>query len=1278
MNNARLAHRIRLSSTSALALSLAAGFSGAAQADSVYWSGGTNDWFVDSNWVWDGHTPNAGDTARIDAPGVVIDGAGANVGTLFLGLGGAADLTMEDDLTSDSVSLGWNSGSTGSATITGAGNDWTNSGAIYVGNGGDGVISILDGAAVTTGEMNIASGTTSTGTVNLQDNASLTTSGLLYVGFGGDASSGGHGYLNILSGSDVTSADSIIANGTNTIGEALVSGTGSTWTTTGGLLVGGGGMGTLDVINEGFVQSGTATIANLASASGSSVNVDGLGSQWLVRGDLYLGASGSGTLNVTVNANVDLGAAYLGYTAAGSGAIVVDNAILSIADRIGIGYNGTGSLTIRNGAFVRSDGAILGWNAASTGTATVTGAGSRWRNTGTLYVGNLGDGFLTIASNADVSSTDGYVGTEAGSDSELLVTGSGSGWTLSGAFFVGHNSGAEGTVTIANGGYVGSAQGILGDLAGSVGTMTVTGSRSMWAAVVDPAMLYSGDLNVGRHGTGHLSVVNSGAVYGNRLHIGNEVGSSGTVIVSGPGSTLALDDRLSIGIEGDGELTVANGATVRADRIVIADDAGSSGILNIGAAAGDAAATRGVIDTDTVIFGDGDGEIVFNHTATDYVFGADVTGTGMLSFLSGATELTGNYSGFTGDLSIDGGLVSINTDMRSAVVSVLDGELTVANGVTLSADRIVIADDAGSSGILNIGAAAGDAAATAGVIDTDTVIFGDGDGEIVFNHTATDYVFGADVTGTGTLSFLSGITELTGDYSAFTGGLSIEGGLVSVNTDTLSVVANVLDGATLGGTGTLGNVAVASGGTVAPGNSIGTISVGDITFASGSFYSVEVDDLGNSDLIDASGTATIDSGATVTVGPENGTDDGSTYTSGTVYTILSAAGGVNGSFGTLTDSFAFLDGRLTYDADNVFLTLLRNDIAFSSLAETRNQVAVGTALESLAIGDALYDAVVGLGAADVQGAFDDLSGDIHASTKGMLVDDSHYVRDAFNARLLGDSSQGHGFWTSAFGAWARSESDGNAGSLAHSTGGFAGGADTVLADEWRMGFAGAYSQTSFDEASRGASGTSDNASLGLYGGRSFGALDLRFGAAYTWHEISTERTVDAGSLDDRNEADYDARTAQLFGEASYDIDTSLGRISPFAGLAYVHLRTDGFTETGGVTAVSVEADSYDTTYGTLGLRGEAPLALGDTKAVLHGMVGWRHDFGDGLPDARLAFAGSDSFTVYGVPSARDVAVMEAGFSVPVSENALLGLSYAGQAGEGEWEQQVKGRLDVRF
>jgi len=168
MRSVRDARRIRLSSTSVLALCLACGLSEGARADSSFWIGGTNDWFLYSNLSLGSTSPDSGDTARIDSSGVVIDGASAAVGTLFLGLSSAADLTIEDDLASDSVSLGWNSGSTGTAIASGTGNVWTNTGAIYVGNGGGGVISILDGAAVSTGEMNIASGTTSTGTVTLQ------------------------------------------------------------------------------------------------------------------------------------------------------------------------------------------------------------------------------------------------------------------------------------------------------------------------------------------------------------------------------------------------------------------------------------------------------------------------------------------------------------------------------------------------------------------------------------------------------------------------------------------------------------------------------------------------------------------------------------------------------------------------------------------------------------------------------------------------------------------------------------------------------------------------------------------------------------------------------------------------------------------------------------------------------------------------------------------------------------------------------------------------------
>ncbi len=1206
----RYARLRRLSSTSILALSLGCGISSAARADSVYWSGtaGDNNWFNNVNWVWDGHTPGTGDDARIDATGVLLGGSAGHAGNLFVGLGSTADLTIQSDLTTGSASLGWSAGSQGTVSISGAGNIWNNSSSITVGNEGSGFINILDEAEVASGSFYIGGGPTGAGTVTLQDNSKLFATGYLYVGYGGGSVGGADGHLYIYSGSDATSVNGVIADGLNTTGAVLVDGAGSTWNNLSLLVVGGGGVGTLDITDGGYVHSGSATIANLATASGSIVRVMDAGSRWEIDNDLVVGGSTDGQLRITDGGVVEAASASLGYTGDGDGTIyisgtdsaftvandlnvgvdgfgrltienggyasagaiyagygaladsriTVSDSTLDVTNRIGIGYDGEGTMVIQSGGQVNSAGAILGWNATGDGRAAVTNAGSRWDNTGTLYVGNLGTGFLLVSDGGVVTSTDGYVGTENGSDSEATVTGAGSSWEMSGAFLVGHNTGSQGTVTVSAGGSISGLQGILGDLAGSVGTMTVTGAGSTWSALVDSSVLYSGDLNVGRFGTGYLTVTDGGSVVGNRLHIGNEAGSSGTVAVSGAGSNLTIAERLSVGIEGDGVLTVSNGATV-------------------------------------------------------------------------------------------------------------------------SADRIVIADDATSSGTLNIGAARGQTASAAGTINASTVVLGDGDGEIVFNHTGSSYAFASDVEGTGTLSFLSGLTKLTGDYSAFTGDLSIAGGLVSVNTSTLTAVANVLSGATLGGSGTLGNVAVASGGTVAPGNSIGTLTVANISFASGSTYSVEIDNAGRSDLLHATGTATINSGASVYFGPENGTDDGSTYSIGTVYTILTADGGVSGTFGSISDGFVFLDGTLIYDANNIYLTLSRNATSFASLGQTRNQIAVGTALDSMASGDPVQSVVAGLGESAVRPAYDALSGEIHASAKGMLVDDSRFVRDGLNARLLaGEATGERGFWMSSFGSWAKADSDGNAASLEHNTGGFLGGADAVFLEDWRLGLAGGYSRTSFDVDGRNSSGTSDNYSLGVYGGRSLGAFDLRFGGAYTWHQISTDRSVDIGSFSEDLDADYDASTAQFFGEASYGIDTGIGHFSPFAGLAHVLLHTDRMSETGGDAAISAASDDYAVTYSTLGLRASAPVDLGGMPIGLQGMVGWRHAFGDATPTSDHAFATGDAFTVAGTPIARDVAVFEAGLSVSLSKTATFGVSYAGQAGGGDWEQQIKGRFDVRF
>ncbi len=106
---------------------------------------------------------------------------------------------------------------------------------------------------------------------------------------------------------------------------------------------------------------------------------------------------------------------------------------------------------------------------------------------------------------------------------------------------------------------------------------------------------------------------------------------------------------------------------------------------------------------------------------------------------------------------------------------------------------------------------------------------------------------GNDNTGTtysGAIQGAGGLTKAgTGNFvlsgtSAYTGATTVNAGTLSVNGDiSSSSVVTVNSGGTLGGTGTLPSTVINSGGTLAPGNSIGTINVsGDLNFNSGAYY----------------------------------------------------------------------------------------------------------------------------------------------------------------------------------------------------------------------------------------------------------------------------------------------------------------------------------------------------------------------------------------------------------------------------------------------------------
>jgi fibronectin-binding autotransporter adhesin len=149
---------------------------------------------------------------------------------------------------------------------------------------------------------------------------------------------------------------------------------------------------------------------------------------------------------------------------------------------------------------------------------------------------------------------------------------------------------------------------------------------------------------------------------------------------------------------------------------------------------------------------------------------------------------------------------------------------------------------------------------------------------INFNHTDTGYTLAALISGAGVVNQLAGTTILTGNNS-YTGATTISGGVLRINGDQslATGLTSVGSGATLGGSGIVGgDVTVADGGAIAPGNSPGTLTInGNLSLSNGSLLNYEIGQANvvagsYNDLTVVKGNLTLDGTINVTV-PTGGT-----------------------------------------------------------------------------------------------------------------------------------------------------------------------------------------------------------------------------------------------------------------------------------------------------------------------------------------------------------------------------------------------------------------------
>jgi T5SS/PEP-CTERM-associated repeat protein len=388
-------------------------------------------------------------------------------------------------------------------------------------------------------------------------------------------------------------------------GTAEVSGSNSTWTTTGsdtesGLDIGIFGFGFLYIQDGGTVSStyvaGPVVLGNYASANGT-IAVDGANSKFTNSADLYLGNNGVGSLYV------------------GNG---------------GKAINFNGDLAVNSGSF---------------GTAGVDGPGSVWTNNSVLAVGVSGTAMLSITGGGSVVSTNGRIGREVGSNGIATVDGAGSNWTASGDLSIA-NAGI-GALNILNGAKVSNFNGNIGVLSGSNGVVTVSGPGSWWQN--------NSVVAVGIAGAGQLHIRDGAVVSNTNGRIGREAGSDGVVTVDGAQSWWANTGALTIGLAGTGtaSLSVTNGGIVSA--------AGGMSIGPLGTVMGDGSIYADVTNAGVVAPGTSPGTLYINN---NYIQSA--TGTLQIELASGTSfdklQVSGDITfGGTLDVSLVGGYVPRGT-----------------------------------------------------------------------------------------------------------------------------------------------------------------------------------------------------------------------------------------------------------------------------------------------------------------------------------------------------------------------------------------------------------------------------------------------------------------------------------------------------------------------------------------------------------------------------------------------------------------------------------------
>ncbi|CAM7914866.1 Autotransporter domain-containing protein [Lelliottia nimipressuralis] len=262
-------------------------------------------------------------------------------------------------------------------------------------------------------------------------------------------------------------------------------------------------------------------------------------------------------------------------------------------------------------------------------------------------------------------------------------------------------------------------------------------------------------------------------------------------------------------------------------------------------------------------------------------------------------------------------------------------------------------------------------------------------------------------------------------------------------------------------------------------------------------------------------------------------------------------------------------------------------------------------------------------------------------------------------------------WGQPFGGYARQDSSAEISGYTAKFGGLILGADRSLGDDWRLGAAVNYSNTSVHGKGNlsGNTSTADNYGIIGYAGYTGNPWYLNLSAGVNRQNYSSVRRADFTGFSGAAQGKFNGQSVTLQTEFGYPVTLPADVVvTPLASLTYGYQHVDDYKETGGNgMALDVGSTHSQSVVSDIGARIEKTFATGLGSLTPFAQLSWIHQYDNRQVSSHATYAadavGETSFITKGASPVEDMAGVAIGSTLYDANDLSLDARYDLQAGE---------------